>query len=70
MTEGELVSVLLAERALQSYKGTPYAADLARVFRKITLGLPDQVTIDLGHLGGVHPCTRRRRAWPPRCSAS
>jgi len=51
LTEGELVALFLAERVLQQYRGTPYAADLARAFRKVTLGLSDRVTIDLGHLG-------------------
>jgi predicted DNA-binding transcriptional regulator YafY len=54
LTEGELVALFLAERALQQYRGTPYAADLARAFRKVTLGLSDQVTVDLGHLGEAH----------------
>ena len=29
LTEGELVAPFLAERVLQQYRGTPYAADLA-----------------------------------------
>ena len=33
LTEGELVALFLAERVLQQYRGTPYAADLARAFR-------------------------------------
>ncbi len=53
MTEGELVALFLAERVLNQYRGTPYAADLARVFRKIAAGLPERVTIDLGHLDRV-----------------
>jgi hypothetical protein len=58
LTEGELVAFFLAERALQQYqqyRGTPYAADLARAFRKVTLGLSDRVTVDLDHLGDLHP---------------
>ncbi len=51
LTEGELVAVFLAERALQQYRGTPYAADLGRAFSKLTAGLSDRVTVDLGHLG-------------------
>jgi serine/threonine protein kinase len=54
MTEGELVALLLAERALQQYQGTPYAPDLARAFAKITAGLNDLVTVDLRHLEGLH----------------
>ena len=54
MTEGELVALLLAERVLQQYQGTPYAPDLARAFAKITAGLTDLVTVDLRHLEGLH----------------
>jgi predicted DNA-binding transcriptional regulator YafY len=54
VTEGELVALFLAERVLQQYRGTPYAGALARVFRKIAAGLPEQVTIDLGDLDRVH----------------
>ena len=53
LTEGELVALFLAERVLQQYRGTPYAADLARAFRKVTLGLAGRVTIDLGHMDRV-----------------
>jgi predicted DNA-binding transcriptional regulator YafY len=52
LTEGELVALFLAERVLRQYRDTPYAPDLARVFRKITAGLTDMVTFDLGHLDG------------------
>jgi predicted DNA-binding transcriptional regulator YafY len=50
LTEGELVALFLAERLLQEYRGTPYAADLAAAFAKLTAALPDEVTIDLNHL--------------------
>jgi predicted DNA-binding transcriptional regulator YafY len=54
LTEGELVALFLAERVLAQYRGTPYAPDLARAFHKITAGLTDRVTIDLGHLDRLH----------------
>jgi predicted DNA-binding transcriptional regulator YafY len=54
LTEGELVAIFLAERALQSYRGTPYAGALARVFRKLAEGLTERVTIDLAHLDRIH----------------
>jgi proteasome accessory factor B len=50
MTEGELLALALAERVLRQYRGTPYAPDLARAFRKLTGGLSDRVTVDLGEL--------------------
>jgi proteasome accessory factor B len=53
LTEGELVALLLAERALQTFRGTPYAAELARLFRKIAAFLPEHITIDLEHLAGL-----------------
>jgi predicted DNA-binding transcriptional regulator YafY len=54
LTEGELVSLFLAERLLQQYKGTPFAADLAAAFRKLTAALPEEVSVDLGHLGEAY----------------
>ncbi len=51
LSEGELVALFLAERLMQTYHGTPYAADLATTFRKLTAQLPDEVTVDLSHLG-------------------
>jgi predicted DNA-binding transcriptional regulator YafY len=50
MTEGELLALALAERVLRQFRGTPYAPDLARAFRKITEGLTARVTVDLGDL--------------------
>ncbi len=35
---------------MQQYKNTPFAKDLATAFRKLTMALPDQVTINLDHL--------------------
>jgi predicted DNA-binding transcriptional regulator YafY len=50
ISEGELLALALAERVLRQYRGTPYAPDLARAFKKVTNGLTDRVTIDLGQL--------------------
>ncbi len=49
LTEGELLSIFLAERLLQQYRDTPYAGALAAAFRKIADALVDEVTIDLSH---------------------
>jgi predicted DNA-binding transcriptional regulator YafY len=54
LTEGELVALLLAERVMRQYKGTPYAHDLATAFRKLTAALPEQVSIDLNHLTAAY----------------
>lgn len=53
LTEGELLALLLAERVLQQYRGTPYAEVLAAAFARLSAGLDARVTIDLSHLGGL-----------------
>ena len=45
VSEGDLVSILVAEKALEQYRGTPIAKELERVFSKITDLLPDKITI-------------------------
>lgn len=47
LTEGELVAVLLAERVLRQYRGTPFEGDLKRAFAKMTVLLPDAVSVRL-----------------------
>jgi predicted DNA-binding transcriptional regulator YafY len=54
LTEGKLIALFLAERVLQQYRGTPYGPNLARAFAKLTAGLGEAVTVDLGHLSGLH----------------
>jgi predicted DNA-binding transcriptional regulator YafY len=49
LSEGELLALFLAERLLQEYRHTPYANALASAFAKITIALPEIVTIDLAH---------------------
>ncbi len=49
LTEGELAALFLAERLLQEYRGTPYAAALASLFDKLRLALPNEVSLDLSH---------------------
>jgi predicted DNA-binding transcriptional regulator YafY len=46
-TEGELVALMLAERLLRQYRGTPFERDLRRAFAKMTALLPDEVTVRL-----------------------
>ncbi len=50
MTDGELLALVLAERAFQQYRGTPYGPDLARAIGKIARGLDDVLSVDLGEL--------------------
>jgi len=51
LSEGELVATLLAARALEQYRGTPIAADLERIVRKLSDLLPEQVEIQPEWLG-------------------
>lgn len=59
LTEGELVSVFLAERLIRQYRGTPFETDLARAFERITRILPDEITVSLAAAAdtlSVTPC--------------
>jgi predicted DNA-binding transcriptional regulator YafY len=59
LTEGELVSVFLAERLIRQYRGTPFETDLARAFDRITRMLPDEITVSLAAAAetlSVTPC--------------
>ncbi len=47
LTEGELFSILVAEKALRQYRGAPYEACLESAFEKIRRALPEQITVDL-----------------------
>ena len=50
VSEGELFSLLIAQKALESYKGTPYEKPLESAFRKISGGLRDKVFISLDRM--------------------
>jgi predicted DNA-binding transcriptional regulator YafY len=50
LTEGELLTLVLAERLLRQYRGTPYADQLDCALRKLAGALADEVTIDLADL--------------------
>ena len=59
LTEGELISVFLAERLIRQYRGTPFETDLARAFDRITRMLPEEITVSLGAAAdtlSVTPC--------------
>src|SRR3954451_14935753 len=47
LTEGELVALLLAERLLRQYRGTPFERDLRRAFGKLSEMLPDGISVRL-----------------------
>jgi len=47
MTEGELCALLIAEKAVQQYRGTNFEKPLISAFRKLAASLPDTVTVSL-----------------------
>lgn len=47
ITEGELVALLVAEKALQQYRGTTFEKPLLSAFRKMEASLPDTVSLNL-----------------------
>src|SRR3954468_11819685 len=44
VTEGELMALLVARRALEQYQGTPFHRQLEIAFEKLTGGLKDRIT--------------------------
>lgn len=47
ITEGELVALVVAEKALQQYRGTPFEKRLVTAFKKLEKSLPDTVSLNL-----------------------
>jgi proteasome accessory factor B len=47
VNEGELFAMLIAEKAMQNYKGTVFEKRLSAAFKKISDSLPDSVNIHL-----------------------
>jgi proteasome accessory factor B len=47
ITEGELFALLVAEKALQQYRGTSFEKPLLSAFRKMAAALPDTVSLNL-----------------------
>jgi len=46
MSEGELVSLFMAGQILRQVRGTPYEAELAQAFRKLSDFLPDEISVN------------------------
>ena len=44
ITEGEMLALLVARKALEQYRGTPYHAQLERAFKKLSGGLTDRIS--------------------------
>ena len=45
ITEGELFALLVAEKALEAYSGTPWAERLQRIFDRMVTSLPDRIEV-------------------------
>ncbi len=50
VSEGEVVALFVAQKALQQYKGTPFEGPLRAAFRKIGDGLKDKITFSWSEL--------------------
>ena len=47
VTEGELFALLVAEKALQQYRGTSFEGPLLSAFKKMAASLPDTISLNL-----------------------
>lgn len=47
ITEGELFALLVAEKALQQYRGTPFEKPLRSAFQKMASSLPETISLSL-----------------------
>lgn len=54
ISEGELLALLVARKALEQYQGTPYHDQLAHAFDKLSAGLNDRISFSpSGTLGNI-----------------
>src|SRR3954452_18890349 len=53
VSEGEITALLVAQKALAQYKGTPFERPLHTAFRKITDGLTDRVSFPWSEMDDV-----------------
>jgi len=51
ITEGELFALVVAERALQQYRGTSFEKPLLSAIRKMEQSLPDTISLNLADIG-------------------
>ena len=47
ISEGELLALLVAEKSMEQYRGTPFEGPLVSAFKKLTAGLPATISISL-----------------------
>src|SRR5450755_3410495 len=51
ITEGELFALVVAEKALQQYRGTSFEKPLLSAIRKMEQALPDTISLNLADIG-------------------
>jgi predicted DNA-binding transcriptional regulator YafY len=51
ITEGELVALVIAEKALEQYRGTSFEKPLLSAVEKMRHSLPDTISVDVAELG-------------------
>jgi len=52
-TEGEVLALFVAQKALEQYRGTPFEQPLARAFAKLSQVLEDSIMVDTGALASA-----------------
>lgn len=52
-TDGEVLALFVAQKALAQYRGTPFEKPLANAFEKLSRVLGEDITIDLNELTGA-----------------
>jgi len=62
ITEGELFALIVAEKALQQYRGTNFEKPLLSAIRKMEQALPDTISLNLADI--EHTISFRTRAEP------
>ena len=53
ITQGEVVALLVAQKALEQYRGTAFEKPLRAAFEKMTSALQDEISISLDDLGSA-----------------
>ncbi len=53
VSEGELVALLVAQKAVEQYRGTPFEKPLQTAFRKLVSSLGDEASVSLHELSGA-----------------
>ena len=62
ITEGELFALLVAEKALQQYRGTNFEKPLFSAIKKMEQALPDTISLNLADIGADDFLPHPRRA--------